>query len=167
MSQAGTATRYGRTPNYSGDLAWLSNLYPDAPYVSRHFGIQVASSEHDFNARKPIEREAALWILAAPTAAEAKRRGNDRTAFTLRPDWDTGGRVMAMQDALAGKFDVHHMRQRLIDTGTQPLIETGYWHDLFWGGECFCPRHVGQRGVNMLGQLQMALRTRYTDLATG
>jgi predicted NAD-dependent protein-ADP-ribosyltransferase YbiA (DUF1768 family) len=165
--QAGTATRYGRTPNFSGDLAWASNLYTGAPYLSRHFGIEVATSEHDFNARKPIEREAVEWILAAPTPAEAKNRGNSRTAFTLRPDWDHGGRVRAMQDALSGKFTDPAMRRRLIDTGTEPLIETGYWHDLFWGGECFCPRHAGQRGVNMLGELLMALRTRYIEQQQG
>lgn len=159
-TQAGTRMRYGRTPNFSGDLAWASNLFEER-YVSRYFGIEVDSSEHDFNARKPLEAEAAEWILAAPTPAEAKRRGNARGVFTLRPDWDGGGRVRAMQDSLLGKYAAPAMRARLVATGTRPLVETGYWHDLFWGGECFCPRHLGQPGVNMLGELLMALRSKY------
>lgn len=162
--QPGTRTVNGRTPAYSGDRAFLSNLL-DRPYVSKFFGFEVPSSEHDFNAQKPVEREHAEWILAAPSPADAKKRGNVRGRFTLRPGWDTGGRVRAMQYALLGKFDDPEMAALLIATGTEPLVETGYWHDVFWGGECFaasarCKPACALPGVNMLGELQMALRTK-------
>lgn len=172
MSQPGTRMVNGRTPAYSGDLAWASNLF-ERPYVSRHFGIEVASSEHDFNARKSVERDKALWILAAPTPAEAKKRGNARGKFTLRPGWDNGGRVRAMQDALVGKFADPELAALLAGTGTVRLAETGYWHDVFWGVECFaksdrCKPACALPGVSMLGELQMALRTKIQDqLANG
>jgi predicted NAD-dependent protein-ADP-ribosyltransferase YbiA (DUF1768 family) len=132
--QPGTRVVNGRTPAYSGERAFLSNLF-ERPYVSKFFGIEVPSSEHDFNAQKSVEREHAEWILAAPTPADAKKRGNVRGRFTLRPGWDTGGRVRAMQYALLGKFDDPEMAALLAATGTEPLVETGYWHDVFWGGE--------------------------------
>lgn len=162
--QPGTRTVNGRTPAFSGDRAFLSNLF-ERPYVSRHFGIEVASSEHDFNAQKPVEADWAAWILAAPDPAEAKKRGNVRGKFNLRPGWDNGGRVRAMQTALLGKYADPEMAALLIATGTGPLVETGYWHDVFWGGECFaannrCKPACAHPGVNMLGELLMALRAK-------
>lgn len=160
--QVGTRARYGRTPMFSGDLDFASNMFTRQPYVSRYFGVEVATAEHDFNARKPLEPRAQQWILEAPTPAEAKRRGNSRTAFTLRPDWDHGGRMLAMQDALVGKFTVPALRERLVATGTLHLVETNWWHDNFWG-DAFCPCHADKPGVNMLGELLMTLRSRYAS----
>lgn len=164
MAQAGTRTVNGRTPAFSGDMAWASNLF-EVVHYSRHFGRNVLTSEHSFNARKPVEAWAVDWILDAKDGAEAKRRGNARGRFTLQPGWDTGGRVRAMQDSLVDKFTVPEMRQLLIETGTEPLAETGFWHDTFWGLECFadsarCTPACARPGVNMLGELMMALRVR-------
>lgn len=164
MSQPGTRTVNGRTPMFSGKMRWASNLFMEAPYYSRHWDRIVPSVEHDFNARKPVEVEAAERILAAADGAEAKRLGNSRTAFTLRPGWDSGGRVRAMQDALVGKFAVPEMAERLVATGTLHLVETNYWHDNFWG-DCFggmdrCKPACARPGVNMLGELLMALRAK-------
>lgn len=163
MSQPGTRTVNGRTPAFSGDRAFLSNLF-ERPYVSRHFGIEVASSEHDFNAQKPVEADWAAWILAAPSPAEAKKRGDVRGKFTLRPGWDAGGRVRAMQNALLGKYADPELAALLVGTGTLHLVETNYWHDSFWS-ECFggmnrCRPRCAQPGINMLGELLMALRSK-------
>ncbi|WP_248581586.1 NADAR family protein [Nocardioides sp. InS609-2] len=163
MSQAGQRTVNGQTPMFSNDMFWASNFNTE-PYFSPYWGQMVDSGEHDFNARKPVELEAATAILSAPSPGAAKALGTKRGAFTLRPGWDHGGRVRAMQDTLLGKFAVPEMTDRLLATGTLHLVETNYWHDNFWGS-CFggtarCRPACAHPGVNMLGELLMALRAK-------
>lgn len=142
--------------SFTGPLAFLSNFYVH-PHLSVHTGTVVASGEHDFNAAKTVDVQQREWVLTAPTPAEAKRRGR---RVTLRPGWDTGWRVRAMQTVLLGKFAEPELRQMLAATGTVPLVETNTWHDNFWG-DCVCGRpSCSTPGTNMLGELLMALRCR-------
>ncbi len=95
-------------------------------------------------------------VLEAPTPGESKRRGR---RVTLRPDWDTGGRVLAMQQVLRAKFAPDTaLSAELAATGQLRLVETNHWHDQFWG-DCTCPRHADLPGTNMLGELLMAIRS--------
>lgn len=141
---------------FTGDLAFLSNFHAE-PYRSLLTGTVVRSGEHDFNAAKTLDPAQRDFVLAAPTPGEAKRRGR---RVTLRPGWDAGWRVRAMQSTLLGKFADPVMRQRLADTGGLVLVESNTWHDNFWG-DCLCGRPAcAPAGVNMLGELLMALRCR-------
>ncbi len=81
--------------------------------------------------------------------------------MTLRPGWNTGVRVWAMQRVLAAKFAVPSLNQRLVATGDLMLVETNHWHDQFWGS-CFCPKHEQVPGTNMLGELLMAIRAHHS-----
>lgn len=62
-----------------------------------------------------------------------------------------------MQRVLTAKFTVPALSVLLADTGYLKLVETNYWHDQFWGS-CFCPQHEQIPGMNMLGELLMAIR---------
>lgn len=154
MPHAGERARYGQVPMFSGDLAFLSN-FDDTPFHVASLGV-VATAEHAFNALKSTDPQQRAWVIGAPSASEAKKRGR---RVALRPDWDFGGRVQAMQRVLVAKFAVPALNERLIATGTLHLIETNGWCDIFWGA-CFCPQHQAVPGVNMLGELLMALRAR-------
>lgn len=147
--------RYGCTPMLSGDLAFCSNFDP-APFYVPALGQEAASGEHAFNALKTTDARQRAHVLAAPSASEAKRRGR---RVDLRPGWDTGVRVQAMQRVLVAKFDLPDLEARLVATGDLMLVETNHWCDQVWG-DCFCPRHRETPGANLLGQLLMAVRAR-------
>lgn len=143
------------TPMFTGALQFLSN-FDTTPFVVRQLGVQpVASGEHAFNALKTLDPAQRAHVLAAASPGAAKKRGR---AVTLRPDWDTGARVLAMQQVLQAKFAPStELARRLVSTNDELLVETNYWHDQFWG-DCHCPRHAQIAGTNMLGQLLMAIR---------
>ncbi|MFF8918841.1 NADAR family protein [Streptomyces sp. NPDC015032] len=95
-------------------------------------------------------------LLAAPTPREAKGRGR---RVTLRPDWNTGGRMLAMRHVLRSKLAPHSdLTRRLVATGGLVLVETNHWHDQFWD-DCTCPAHATVLGTHMLGELLMATRS--------
>ena len=164
MNQSATTATSVNTsttgPMFTGELGFLSNFH-QAPFHMPQLGGIVKTGEHAFNALKTLDPTEQAHVLAAATPAEAKRRGR---RVTLRPGWDTGARVQAMQQTLVAKFTDPDLRARLVATGDLPLVETNTWHDNFWGS-CQCARCVTKTKVNMLGELLMALRTRYVDLA--
>ncbi|QWF85731.1 hypothetical protein HUW46_09211 [Amycolatopsis sp. CA-230715] len=138
---------------FQGDLAFLSN-FDTVPFFVPELGVEVPSGEHAFNALKtldPVERQS---VLDAPTPGKSKRLGR---RVTLRPEWNAGVRVWAMQRVLRAKFAVPALASRLDATDDLALLETNQWHDQFWG-VCLCPRHLPVPGTNMLGELLMAIR---------
>lgn len=154
--------RFGRTREselFRGELAFLSNFHEQGFYCEA-LSREVPTSEHAFMALKTVDPAQQAHILEAATPGEAKRRGR---GVTLRPDWDAGARVWAMRTVLDSKFAVPDLRERLLATGTTKLVEVNEWHDQFWG-DCWCPSHVGNPGVNMLGELLMSLRTELRNL---
>lgn len=161
-AQAGTGTRYGQAPMFSGDLAFLSNFDP-TPFHVPALGAEVATGEHGFNALKTADLHEQRHVLAAANPSEAKRRGRN---VTLRAGWDSGLRVWAMQRVLMAKFSMPALAAALDATGDTVLVETNHWHDQFWGS-CFCPRHAASPGTNMLGELLMAIRAHHRLTANG
>lgn len=139
---------------FKGDHHFLSNFYP-CPV--RWEQIDYPSSEHAFNAGKSIDMGVRLWIAAAPTPREAKRRGH---SIRLRPDWDKRVRYLVMAEVLAAKFRNPELARKLRATGDAPLIEGNTWCDNVWG-LCMCGRpacDVDVRHTNWLGRLLMYLR---------
>ena len=66
-----------------------------------------------------------------------------------------------MEELLRLKFAQPYLRDLLIATGEQKLIEGNYWHDNFWGS-CSCEK-CGDKGENHLGRLLMKLRSEYKN----
>ena len=136
--------------DFRGPYRWHSNFHLiDIEYE----GLVYPSSEHAYQAAKTLDRD---WdrkiIQAAPTPATAKRPG---MTVQLRPDWESI-KTRVMETILRTKFEDPELRQKLLDTGSEILIEGNYWHDNFWG-TCICPR-CGDRGENWLGKLLMKIR---------
>ena len=141
-------------PMFAGRLGFLSN-FDTTPFWVPALDAMVRSGEHAFNALKTTDQGARAQVLAQPTPAKAKAVGR---RVPLRPGWDDGMRVRAMQATLVAKFSILDLDERLQDTGDLHLVETNTWHDQFWG-DCRCGRPAcAQPGVNMLGELLMALR---------
>lgn len=69
----------------------------------------------------------------------------------IRPDWEEI-KVQTMLDLLKCKFQDPELKQKLLDTGDEELVEYNTWGDNFWG------RTMEGFGLNMLGKLLMEVR---------
>lgn len=130
--------------DFRGEYRWLSNFH----LCEVEFDGEVyKSTEHAYQAAKtflPAERRA---IREAETCGQAKRLGQK---VSMRPDWDDV-KVDIMRDLLRQKFKYPDLRQKLVETGRQHLVEGNTWGDRFWG---VC---AGE-GENHLGRLLMDVR---------
>lgn len=138
---------------FRGARFFLSNFFPTPVTIN---GIEYPSSEHAYQATKAVGTQDHDFIRSAPTPAEAKRRASPRVLHTIRPDWNDI-RVDIMRSVLEAKFENHGLREQLLATGDDPLVEINTWGDVFWGQ---CPKGSGE---NWLGRLLMELRQELQD----
>ncbi len=61
-----------------------------------------------------------------------------------------------METILRDKFSDSKLRQKLLETGNEELVEGNEWSDFFWG---VC----NGKGQNQLGKLLMKLRTEFSQ----
>jgi predicted NAD-dependent protein-ADP-ribosyltransferase YbiA (DUF1768 family) len=118
--------------SFTGEFEFLSNF-------SRAGGLIPV--EYYFQARKAVTSEGAEWVMSAPSAGEAKRRGRQ---VRLVNGWETRKRAV-MLDLIMEKFSVPELAARLGETRGRVLIEGNSWGDYFWGaGGPHAPR-LGRR----------------------
>tara|TARA_E500000178_G_C16807440_1_gene655381 strand:- start:54 stop:479 length:426 start_codon:yes stop_codon:yes gene_type:complete len=126
------------------EFDWLSNFFP---CQVKFEGLTFTSSEAAFQAAKCAdqnEREKFVNLSAGRT----KRLGKK---VNLREDWNRV-KIDVMREVLICKFSQNPgLKEKLIATGNEELIEGNNWNDRFWG---VC-RGVGQ---NHLGKLLMDIR---------
>jgi ribA/ribD-fused uncharacterized protein len=85
----------------------------------------------------------------------AKRMGKSRTNLNFRSDWEKV-KSDIMCACLQDKFTRHtDLREKLINTGDEELIEGNTWNDRIWGCTWDGSKWVGQ---NRLGKALMQLR---------
>jgi ribA/ribD-fused uncharacterized protein len=139
---------------FHGEYVFLNNFYMEDVTVG---DITYRSVEHGFQARKTFNIQAHDWVMAAPTAAEAKKRGQQ---VPLRPYWDQHARYVEMELLLGAKFDYgSKLGHRLGMTSDKILIEGNDWHDNVWG-DCQCGRaSCVSPGLNLLGWMLMRRRS--------
>lgn len=130
--------------SFSGQYSWLSNFYPVAVVYD---GVEYMTVEHAYQAAKTLDKVERQIIQKAKTPAEAKNLGK---YVTVRKDWFSI-RVYVMKGLLEQKFAVPVLRDRLMATGSDIIIEGNYWNDTFWG---VC----NGKGKNVLGKLIMEIR---------
>ena len=106
------------------------------------------SVEHAYQAFKSLDPIDWDMFSRMKTPGMAKRQGR---CIIMREDWDDV-KVSFMSGFLQQKFLDPELKQMLLDTGTQTLIEGNTWNDTFWGE---CP--IGN-GKNTLGKLLMDIR---------
>jgi ribA/ribD-fused uncharacterized protein len=128
---------------FEREYRWLSNFWP-APVV--YDGVRYDSVEHAYVAAKTDQPELRLPLQRMNPGA-AKRYGR---TLPLRKGWDDM-RIDVMRSLLLQKFVSGYLREDLLATGNQFLIEGNTWGDTFWG---VC-KGVGE---NHLGKLLMEIR---------
>ena len=129
---------------FSGEFDFLSNFF------LRHIiwdGMLFPSSEHAYQAAKTFNMKERELISKEPMPGKAKRLGKN---VCLREHWEDI-KISIMMDILRIKFSNSDLKQKLLNTGNEELIEGNNWNDRFFG---IC-NGVGQ---NWLGRLLMALR---------
>ena len=126
------------------EYRWLSNFYTcDVEYR----GLKFKSAEAAFQAQKcPIAAKS--FTRLSPNKAKAKGR-----AMPLRSDWETVKDTI-MYDIVKAKFNQNEdLKQALLDTGDEELVEGNTWNDLYWGRDLYT-----NKGKNKLGQILMKVR---------
>ncbi len=129
---------------FKGEHRFLSNFLGGP--VS-YDGETYETVEHAYQAAKTTDLVVRKAIQECATPGRAKRLGQKSS---LRPDWEDV-KEGVMFGLLRIKFQIPEFRDKLLDTGSTPLIEGNTWGDVYWGvcrGE----------GENRLGKLLMRIR---------
>lgn len=135
--------------SFRGRYGFLSN-YWEAPVNMD--GVVYPSVENAYQAAKTLD-DAARVPFQTMTSAKSKQAGKK---LAMRPDWDTV-KFEVMDHLVHQKFTEHKdLRDRLLATGDEPIVEGNHWHDNIWGS-CTCDR-CGDVGANHLGKLLMKIR---------
>ncbi len=147
--------------SFSGRWSFLSNFYP-CKIVSQ--GITYPSTEHYYVAMKAKDDQIINGIFypvadvrdvisRIATAGQVKRFGRN---LQIRKDWEDV-KLGIMEWAIREKFTKNNdLKEMLLQTGEQQLIEGNYWHDNYWG-VCNCTK-CGNKGDNNLGKVLMKIR---------
>lgn len=114
---------------FSGELAFLSNMYPDHPVLWG--GRWWPTSEHAYVGVKFLDPDLQTRVQALPTPFDAKRFGHNHPA--TRPDWHRVRRVL-MHAIVTDKFTRYAtLRAQLKAVDPACLVEVNSWGDRFWG----------------------------------
>lgn len=131
---------------FDGRYAFLSNFYP-APV--QYDGGWYATVEHAYQAAKSDDPNYRHRIGSVISAGQAKRLGR---LVTLRFDWPMV-KDSVMQELVRAKFQSMPLRQMLLDTGDEQLVEGNTWGDRYWGVDS-----QTREGENRLGRILMWAR---------
>ena len=132
------------------EYEFLSNFYPSPIYDNA--GKEYPTVEHYFQAMKTFNPQERELIRSAESPGKAKRIGR---LVQLREDWEDR-KLDIMEKALIQKFQILRLREKLLATGNEELIEGNFWHDTYWG---VCKGE----GENHLGKLLMNIREKIRD----
>jgi ribA/ribD-fused uncharacterized protein len=138
---------------FQGEYRFLSNFW----LVNVIYDHQMYSSvEHAYQAAKTLDDTQRRMIQWAEKPGDAKRMGQ---IITLREDWEQV-KLLVMKNLVWQKFQYPNLKQKLLATGDQSLIEGNRWHDNYWGvclcGVCQNTKHI--IGHNYLGRVLMDVR---------
>lgn len=132
---------------FTGQYEFLSNFYM-YPIVWK--GYILPSAEHAYQSEKTTDELERLAICKSFHPSEAKRLGSPRKLKHLKPRWDSL-KDDVMLEVLRAKFSEPELKEMLLQTGDQKLIEANWWGDIYWGVS-------SGYGKNRLGELLMKVR---------
>lgn len=136
---------------FTKQYKFLSN-FSSSPI--RYQGITYPTVEHAFQAAKSPDESIRINISYLDTPAEAKKAGR---YLKMSPDaireWNKK-RISIMEEILRIKFQDPDLKDKLMATGSEELVEINTWYDKFWG---VC----NNQGENNLGKLLMKIREDY------
>lgn len=155
--------------HFRGEYGWLSNMYNTEVLYQ---DLKFPASENAFmwekcrNCKveiKDTDKDKGLFevgelipwtqycLLMPPNIVKIKSR-----EVELRPDWNEI-KLQIMYDVLVIKFSNPVLRQKLLDTGTENIVEGNYWNDKFWGVDM---KATPNEGENWLGRIIMDIRNK-------
>lgn len=133
---------------FRGSRFFLSNYSP-CPNGVTLFNIRYPTSEHAYQAQKVPDRR--IWAIFANLATPGDARALGQVV-KLTDVWEAN-KVDTMYRVVMAKFTQNHdLREQLLETGEEHLVETNTWGDKFWGE---CPAGTGE---NWLGRILMRVR---------
>lgn len=136
---------------FHNEYNWLSNFYEN-PVTYK--GLTYSSSETAYQAHKSLDIKLHQeFVKLSPK--ESKKLGQK---IKKRDDWDKI-KVSVMYDIIVEKFSDKILREKLLNTGDDRLIEGNWWHDCYWG-HCYCVNCIGYTKNNFLGKILMLIRER-------
>ena len=127
---------------FRGKYYFLSNFYNRK---IKYKDLTFENNEAAFHSEKDLTKRKEFCNL---NPSEAKKLGR---RVKLREDW---GKVkdQIMYKIIFIKFTQHEdLKQKLIDTGDEELIEGNTWNDTYWGT-------CRGNGKNKLGEILMRVR---------
>lgn len=138
------------------DYACFSNFYP---CNIEYGGITYNNSEAAWQSLKTLDIDERRSFSEC-TGGSAKKKGRK---VKLREDWEDI-KYNLMVDICYAKFAQNEdIKDILIGTGDEEIIEnTTAWHDNIWGN-CECPRCINKPGKNLLGKALMTVREKIKD----
>ena len=132
---------------FFGKYRFLSNFYPALVKIN---DISFPTVEHAYQALKTKDLSIRNEIAKLSTPLEAKRFG---AKVKLRDNWDSF-KYNGMYHLVFQKFKNNkELRQLLMDTGDEQLMEGNCWHDTYWGFDL-----TTGEGENNLGKILMEVR---------
>lgn len=129
---------------FKGEHRWLSNFWPALVKMD---GFLYPTVEHAYVAAKTTDPMIRKVIQTTDKPGEVKRLGRQ---FDLREDWHDI-KLQVMEDLLWQKFQDPVLKEQLLATGDEEIVEINTWNDTFWG-QC------KGKGQNHLGKLLMKIR---------
>lgn len=130
---------------FMGKYRFLSNFWI-SPVTFE--GDLYPCSENAYQAAKTTNKDYRLKFMdEAFSPKEAKKTGKK---LPIREDWEQV-KFQVMEDIVRDKFTHPEVRQLLLDTGDEELIEGNSWNDVVWG---VC-KGIGE---NRLGKILMKVR---------
>ena len=136
--------------DFSRENFFLSNFYN--AYLD-YEGVVFCSTEAAFQAAKTLDIEERKKI-ARMSPSESKKAGRK---VALRRDWESV-KDKVMYDVCVAKFTMNEsLKERLLATGDEELVEGNEWHDNYWGN-CTCDNCKDIPGRNQLGKTLMKVR---------
>ena len=136
---------------FKGKNSFLSNFtlcelrYKDIDFISIEQAYQWGKAEN------LKDKEA---ILKCKSSKESKKIGHSIKCDIKK--WDLN-KEKVMYELLKIKFANDNLKRMLIETGDLELIETNYWHDLYWSN-CMCYKCKEIPSKNIHGKLLMKIR---------
>ena len=139
---------------FDGQYDFLSNFYETKILYN---GLTYENAEAAFQAQKTLDIEEQKSFTNIPPNI-AKRKGRK---VQLRLDWELV-KDKIMEEICFAKFNQNkELKEKLLNTNNEMLIEGNYWHDNYWG-ICTCEKcqkeNKGKNG-NHLGMILMKIRS--------
>jgi len=146
--------------SFTGRYNFLSNFYQ---CEIKHQGLKYPSVEHFYVSMKMDKQQMIRGVLYTPSTwremiISIKEPGKIKKIgrlIQLRSNWETF-KFDVMNWAIREKFKDEKLKDMLLSTGDNQIVEGNYWHDNVWG-QCECPKCYG-KGENKLGIILMDVR---------